>query len=188
MCLTNNVSVNCGFPPQGIQSLTTWCTTDEWFEGTLTAPLSSHKWQIARRSALTIFVYVLLRPKYLKYEILWDDDYLANGLLSLFDVLLQPRSGDQGAGPLIRRSQGPLGRGPLGLQAAHRKPETRRRGRLSGLGTIHVLLFLDGIPLPKSEVELSSEVARLSPARLISPGRAPLGEYRQTIVKDFIGM
>ena len=49
MCLTNNVSVNCGFPPQGIQSLTTWCTTDEWFEGTLTAPLSSHKWQIARR-------------------------------------------------------------------------------------------------------------------------------------------
>ena len=52
MCLTNN----CGFPPQGIQSLTTWCTTDEWFEGTLTAPLSSHKWQIARRSALTIFV------------------------------------------------------------------------------------------------------------------------------------
>ena len=48
--------------------------------------------------------------------------------------------------------------------------------------------FLDGIPPPKSEVELSSEVARLSPARLISPGRAPLGEYRQTIVKDFIGM
>ena len=113
---------------------------------------------------------------------------MANGLLSLFDVLLQPRSGDQGAGPLIRRSQGPLGRGPLGLQAAHRKPETRRRGRLSGLGTIHVLLFLDGIPPSKSEVELSSEVARLSPARLISPGRAPLGEYRQTIVKDFVGM
>ena len=56
MCLTNTVSVNCGFPPQGIQSLTTWCTTGEWFEGTLTAPLSSHKWQIARRSALTIFV------------------------------------------------------------------------------------------------------------------------------------
>ena len=131
----------------------------------------------------------LLQPKYPKYEILWDDDYLANGpFKSLFDVLLQPRSGDQGAGPLIRRSQGPLGRGPLGLQAAHRKPETRRRGRLSGLGTIHVLLFWDGIPLPKSEVELSSEVARLSPARLISPGRAPLGEYRQTIVKNFIGM
>ena len=193
MCLTNTVSVNCGFPPQGIQSLTTWCTTDEWFEGTLTAPLSSHKWQIARRSALTILIYVLLRPKYPKYEILWDDDYLANGLLSLFDVLLQPRSGDQGAGPLIRRSQGPLGRGPLGLQAAHRKPETRRRGRLSGSAAIHVLLFWDGIPPPKvadfkSEVELSSEVARLSPARLISPGRAPLGEYRQTIVKDFIGM
>ena len=177
MCLTNNVSVNCGFPPQGIQSLTTWCTTGEWFEGTLTAPLSSHKWQIARRSALTILIYVLLRPKYPKYEI-----------LCLFDVFLQPRSGDQGAGPLIRRSQGPLGRGPLGLQAAHRKPETRRRGRLSGLGTIHVLLFWDGIPPSKSEVELSSEVARLSPARLISPGRAPLGEYRQTIVKDFIGM
>ena len=117
----------------------------------------------------------LLQPKYPKYEI-----------LCLFDVFLQPRSGDQGAGPLIRRSQGPLGRGPLGLQAAHRKPETRRRGRLSGLGTIHVLLFLDGIPPPKvaefkSEVELSSEVARLSPARLISPGRAPLGEYRTKI-------
>ena len=83
MCLTNNVSVNCGFPPQGIQSLTTWCTTDEWFEGTLTAPLSSHKWQIARRSALTILIYLLLQTKYQKYEILWDDDYLANGPFKL---------------------------------------------------------------------------------------------------------
>ena len=48
------------------------------------------------------------------------------------------------------------------------------------------MLFLDGIPPPKvaefkSEVELSSEVARLSPARLVSPGRAPLGEYRSKI-------
>ena len=192
MCLTNN----CGFPPQGIQSLTTWCTTDEWFEGTLTAPLSSHKWQIARRSALTIFVYVLLRPKYLKYEILWGDDYLANGLLSLFDVLLQPRSGDQGAGPLIRRSQGPLGRGPLGLQAAHRKPETRRRGRLSGLGTIHAFFrrdsssqsgriqvwswtFLRGGQALTSKTSLS----RKSTFRWIS-----LKNPCQTIVKDFIGM
>ena len=45
--------------------------------------------------------------------------------------LLQVKPSEQGAGPLIRRSQGPLGRGPLGLNA-HRKPEPRRRGRLSG--------------------------------------------------------
>lgn len=62
----------------------------------------------------------------------------------------QVKPSEQGAGPLIRRSQGPLGRGPLGLNA-HRKPEPRRRGRLS-------------------------DVPRLSPARLISPGAAPLGD------------
>jgi len=66
-------------------------------------------------------------------------------------VVTQARGGEQGAGPIIRRSEGPLGRGPLGLPQAHRRPEPRRRGRLS-------------------------EVSRLSPARLVSPGTAPLGD------------